>query len=427
MTTDETPASLSDLNAAAALAKVEAEAAEAILKLDERKASLTERREYLLDKNLNFATVKALINQVDIWVHSDPSRPIRIVLNCGGGLIPSLAVHDYLRWVRAKGVRIIMQVSGLCSGQAPIVLRAADEVYITEHGIIEISEVDAAMQGNMHEGESYLAWLRRLQNQQRSLLSTPLLSKETLQEKTRFKTWLLDADQAVSVGLAKPVSSMPNGLLKAQRTDFSSRLPAEQTDGDRKLRADTMLAMAQAEMAQLDLRQSRADAARHGIVRFIDGVNRDSAAAAKHDLARATRLCDGDLTVLIFSNGGVITEGHGFIDLCTQIRNSGRVINTEVLGYAASMGGALLQLGATRTMGRNSWLLIHRASCWWGEQLSSFEEGLSHTALLERQVIELLSSRSVLSADEILEKCRYHDWWLPAPRALRYGFIDEVR
>jgi ATP-dependent protease ClpP protease subunit len=427
MTTKSPPLSLSEITDKAKLAKAEADAAEAILKLDERKASLAERREYLLDKDLDFATVKALINQVDSWVHADPTRPIRIVLNCGGNLIPALALHDYLRWVRQKGVRVIIQVSGCCSGQAPIVLRAADEVYITEHGMIEISEVDAQMQGNMHDGESYLAWLRRLQNQQLSLLATPLLSKETLQEQIRFKHWMLDAQTSVEVGLAKPAGSMPSALLKAQRTDFGSRLPVVTTDEDRKLRADAMLAMAQAELAELDLRKANAEAARHGIVRFIDGVNRDSAAAAKHDLARAARLCDGDLTVLIFSNGGTIIDGHGFIDLCTQMRSSGRVINTEVIGYAASMGGALLQLGATRTMGRNSWLLIHRASSWWGRKLSTFEDGLSRTAMLERQVIELLASRSILTADEILERCRDHDWWLPAGRALRYGFIDEIR
>lgn len=427
MSVDIPPAqSLEDFEFAAKISKAEAEAADAILRLEERKATLVENREYLLDRNLDFASVKALIDQIDKWVFVDSKRPIRIIVNCSSGIIQALAVYDYLNWVRAKGVRIIMQVSGICEGQAPIILGAADDVYITEHSHIAISPVGAELRGNTHEAEDYLDWLKRLRQQQHLLLERPNLNKMTLRSKTEFTTWLIDAEEAVRCGLARPVSSLLPRLVTPVSSDLPM-LPEAATSAERKLRAECQTTMAQARLAEIDLRNTQADAARQGIVRYVGSVNAENTTAAKRDLIRALRLCPGEINMLIDSPGGVIVNGLGFIDLCQQVQRSGRVINTEVVGYAASMGGALLQLGATRTMGRNAWLLIHRASSWWGSNVNEFEHRLAGTTRLQRQVFELLASRSVFSADEILERCMANDWWIPAWLALEYGFIDQVR
>jgi ATP-dependent Clp protease protease subunit len=91
------------------------------------------------------------------------------------------------------------------------------------------------------------------------------------------------------------------------------------------------------------------------------------------------------------------------------------------------MGGVMLQVGKKRTMGKNAWLLIHRVSSWFEGGTTKVKLDHEDCMKLQRQCFELLASRSVFTADQILAKCRDHDWWITAEEALAYGFIDEIR
>lgn len=76
---------------------------------------------------------------------------------------------------------------------------------------------------------------------------------------------------------------------------------------------------------------------------------------------------------------------------------------------------------------RSAWLLIHRASNLWRGTTSEFEHALDSSENMQRNVLELLASRSKFTPEKILERCRTHDWWISASDALKFGFIDQVR
>lgn len=423
---------LDNLEQIARVETAENEAESALLRLIDRLASPAESRTYLLDGTINCAMIRALVDQVEKWVRVDSSLPIRIFMHAHiESFIDALALHDFLRWVRLRGVKIIIQVSGWATGQAVVVLRAADEVYISERSWIHVSEVRCVTVGNTNQAEENLQWFRRLQEQQYALLASSKLSKEQLRENIYFKTWSLDAQAAVDFGFADAVASfcsMPTtSSLVSINASLYEGLP-ESTELDvRRSNADTRAARARRMLSQLELRETLAAPARHGSLRFMDDVSEATALEAKKDLTRALAISQGDLTLLIDSSGGHSVAAFGFIDLCLQVQNAGRAINTEVIGCAASMGGVMLQLGKWRVMGKNSWLLIHRISSTWGYTTSQYELGLSRSIAVQRQSMELLASRSSLTADEILERCRTSDWWLSAQEALKYGFIDEIR
>lgn len=422
---------LDDLEQIAQVETAETDAENSLLKLIDRLASPAESRAYLLDGMVDYAAIRALVDRVEKWVRIDSSLPIHIFMHAHiESFIDALALHDFLRWVRLRGVKVIIQVAGWASGQAAVVLRAADEVYITERSWIHITEVRCLTDGNSYEAEENLKWFRRLQEQQYALLVSSKLSREQLREKIYLKTWFLDAQAAVKFGLVDGIattSSMPTSKLVAINASLCEGL-SEATDLDvRKSNAETRAKRARRMLSQLERRETLAEPARHGALRFIDRVSDATALTAKEDLARALGISSGDLTLLICSPGGNSVAGFGFIDLCLQVRNAGRAINTEVIGCAASMGGVMLQIGKWRVMGKNSWLLIHRVSSTWGYTTSQYELGLDKSMAVQRQCIELLASRSSLTADEILERCRTSDWWLSAEEALEYGFIDEIR
>jgi ATP-dependent protease ClpP protease subunit len=422
-------ASTSDLQLLAQTEGAEVEAHTALLKLVDRLASSAENREYMLEGSVGFAAIRALIDQVEKWVRIDNTLPVRIVMNVQiMSFIDAIALHDFLRWVRQQGVKVIIQVSGMAYGQAVVVLRAADEVYVTERSWIHITEVRGGTSGNSYQAEERLGWVKRLQEQQYDLLESRKLSRKVLREKIYLKTWSLDARDAVKFGFANAISSvLPASLVNSVSASLGEGLSTPTDLSERKVHAEIRTARAKSRLSGLELRATLAEPARHGVVRFINEVSEATALTAKNDLTRALRSGDGDLTLLIDSNGGSCNAGFGFIDLCMQVQNSGRVINTEVIGYAASMGGVMLQLGKKRVMGKNSWLLIHRVSSSWGDTMSEFELGLEKSMNVQRQCFEFLAARSILTADEILERCRTSDWWLTAEEALKYRFIDEIR
>jgi ATP-dependent protease ClpP protease subunit len=108
------------------------------------------------------------------------------------------------------------------------------------------------------------------------------------------------------------------------------------------------------------------------------------------------------------------------------VGNSGRTIITDGIGQISSIAGVMLQAGTRRRMSKNSWLMIHRVGSTFADKTTAAELEVEFCQKLERHSFELLASRSVFTADEIMERCRTNNWWITAADALKWGFIDEV-
>jgi ATP-dependent Clp protease protease subunit len=429
---DTTQKSLSDQRLEAEVRKTEALADQAEMNLQARKATRWEAREYLLDGPLTFDSFLALVTSLDDWRRIDKNREtkkVRLVLNSyTKGIIQPLGLNDFIRWMRLEGFEVTVEVAGQAGGQMAVPLQAADIRLLSDRSWLSVSEVCGFVEGNTYEAQEELAWVRRLQAQQRQILCSRAknLTAKKIKSRSKLKNWHLSSGDAVNAGLADGVAKQrPANLIAPLKVEVSESKAA--TLKERLTAAEVRKMRAEGELEEMEARDRKGRASRNGVVRFFGPVRTESCARAKADLLDAVRLSDKDITLTINSNGGSCIDGFGFIDLAKQVQDSGRVINTEVLGYAASMGGVMLQLGKKRTMGKNSWLLIHRVSNWFEGTTSEFALTLEHSMDIQRQCFELLASRSVFTADQILERCRTADWWLTAEEALKYGFIDEIR
>lgn len=134
----------------------------------------------------------------------------------------------------------------------------------------------------------------------------------------------------------------------------------------------------------------------------------------------------------INSPGGSIVDGLALVDFMRSLREKGHIVDTIALGWAASMGGVLLQVGTTRIMGANSVLLIHEGSMGAIGDFGQVEDRVELMKLFHERILALFEERArpinpKTTKAFIKRNWERKDWWISAENALKYGFIDEVR
>jgi ATP-dependent Clp protease protease subunit len=132
------------------------------------------------------------------------------------------------------------------------------------------------------------------------------------------------------------------------------------------------------------------------------------------------------ITVVFNSPGGSVTAGLALYDYIKAVQGAGTEINTHSIGWAASMGGILLQAGQKRTMGAHAYILIHEITSGAIGNASELEDELKFVKRLQERLLAILAERSSLSKSAISRKWKRKDWWLDAQEALELGFIDEI-
>lgn len=201
-----------------------------------------------------------------------------------------------------------------------------------------------------------------------------------------------------------------------------------------KLQAEIRNTIALAERNELALGNERrirdrrsAAPEEHRVFTFYDGVTGDSCYGAMLTLAEWSRESPGcDLTIVLTSGGGSVTDGLALYDFLTHLRVQGHHITIIALGMAASMAGVLLQAGDRRVIGSNAFLLIHEASAATYGKTTDMQEQLAFVGRLQGKCLDILSSRSNLTRQVISRKWKKMDWWLDGQEAVGAGFADEV-
>lgn len=164
------------------------------------------------------------------------------------------------------------------------------------------------------------------------------------------------------------------------------------------------------------------------IYTFYDAVGGSSVRAAMKDLGIWSRRDPGENLKIVFNSpGGSVVDGLALYDFIQELKDAGHNVETVALGWAASMGGILLQAGHTRVMGRNAYMLIHEVSSINIGKTSEMEDELKFTKRLQDRLLDILAERSTLSKNQIRQRWKRKDWWLDASEALDYGFVDEIR
>ena len=172
------------------------------------------------------------------------------------------------------------------------------------------------------------------------------------------------------------------------------------------------------------------------LYRFVTDVTDISAQVCMTTLARWSRLnpkCD--IEVVFNSPGGSIIEGFALFDFIQDLRRSGHKVKTKTIGYAASMAGVLLQAGDERVMGRESWILIHEASFGAGYgKIGAVEDTVDWVKKMCERIAEIFADRAAkaIKGDKkkilafVKKNWERKDFWISAPEALKYGFVDRI-
>lgn len=124
----------------------------------------------------------------------------------------------------------------------------------------------------------------------------------------------------------------------------------------------------------------------------------------------------------VSSNGGDLYAGFNAVSAIKGVKSP---IITYVEGGVASAATLITLSGSKRVMSEYSFILIHQLTTgFWGtfEQLKT--QMINKEMLMKKIFAFYLSTTKITEAqlDELLKT----DLWLPAEKALEYGFVDEI-
>lgn len=206
-----------------------------------------------------------------------------------------------------------------------------------------------------------------------------------------------------------------------------------------KFEAEARTAELARDKAEREERERRAQDANNYVYNFNSEVSETSVKNCMNVLSQWSRLEPGcDMTIRLNSPGGSVIDGMALYDHLVWLRGQGHDITIEVRGMAASMAGILLQAATHRVVGKEAWVLIHRAS--FGAIGKSFEveDRVEWIKRIEARIIDIFVKRAdeaaaVGTASAPLTKAKIQknwdrkDWWLTSDECIRLGVADAVR
>ena len=219
-----------------------------------------------------------------------------------------------------------------------------------------------------------------------------------------------------------------------------------------KARAEAEKAKAEAEQARLGARISKialaqtareekdilAEDSMNRVYHFNTAVTEGSVKTCMNTLSRWARQEPGcDISLVVNSQGGDVIEGMALFDHIIGLRERGHAVHITVRGVAASMAGILLQAGTTRTLGREAWVLIHRAAFGTFGKSFEIEDKVEWVKRIEARIIDIFVQRSKEAADagtatkpltkaKVRKNWERKDWWLTSDECIEYGVADRV-
>jgi ATP-dependent Clp endopeptidase proteolytic subunit ClpP len=173
--------------------------------------------------------------------------------------------------------------------------------------------------------------------------------------------------------------------------------------------------------------------------RFTDAVSDKSVAAAVDKLTFWRRTAPQQALEIVFNSpGGSVIAGMDLFDFIQELRRDGHHVTTATRGYAASMGGILLQAGDVRVMGKEAYVLIHEVATGAYGKIGEIEDEVKFMKKIGERVIDIFLTRAAtaleagtatkpLTRNLFTKSWERKDWWLNSQEALELGVVDELR
>jgi ATP-dependent protease ClpP protease subunit len=212
-------------------------------------------------------------------------------------------------------------------------------------------------------------------------------------------------------------------------------------------KASAIVAENNAKTSDWKYRREMATDKYHHKYRYTAGISESTVKSCLDELTIWHRLdprCD--IEIIFDSPGGSVIDGMHLFDYLRYLSDRGHLITTTALGYAASMGGILLQAGDRRTMGREAYVLIHEVAAGVHGKIAEIKDEIAFIDLMSKRILNVFAERSgeafangtsevalsveqFKSGDKNIEGCTgwdRTDWWLDSDDCLRFGIVDEV-
>lgn len=181
-------------------------------------------------------------------------------------------------------------------------------------------------------------------------------------------------------------------------------------------------------------RELHADPYNDRTYRFLSGIDEASVNRCITQLDawhRQDPKCE--MLVIFDSPGGSVIPGFHLFDHILALREDHK-INTMTRGYAASMGGILLQAGEKRFAGPNAFLMIHEVSFGAHGKIGDVEDSTEFAKLLWKRALDIFADRckgadpktatKALSRRSLENKAKRKNLWIGATDALAFGLVD---
>lgn len=145
-------------------------------------------------------------------------------------------------------------------------------------------------------------------------------------------------------------------------------------------------------------------------------------------------------TIDMNSPGGSVIHGMHLFDQIAaySLRGGGtHHITIAVRGYAASMGGILLQAADKRLIGREAYLMIHEISAGAGGKIGEIKDDVKWYERVCARIVDIFVARAGEAATKNdktvgITKAAFKkswertDWWLDSDESLKLGFVDAI-
>lgn len=155
---------------------------------------------------------------------------------------------------------------------------------------------------------------------------------------------------------------------------------------------------------------------------------------------------DCPIELIFNSPGGSIIDGMDLFDFVQELRRKGHYVTTAARGYAASMGGILVQAGDRRIIGREAYVLIHQPSAGIAGKIGDIKDEMVFLEKMGERIISIFADRAEMAgqagtASNPLTRAQIangdvsrgipgwerKDWWLDSDECLKFGLVDAVR
>lgn len=133
------------------------------------------------------------------------------------------------------------------------------------------------------------------------------------------------------------------------------------------------------------------------------------------------------INILLDSEGGDVNQGFKLYDVIRMCSND---VNILVAGVAMSMGSVILQAGDTRSMTKNSRIMIHRGSMEVDGHFTDVQRAVAENKEMDDKCVDIYLKKIKEVKPKFrkaqVEKMMEFDTYISAEKALELGLIDDI-